>query len=87
MKKQFRELQKYVKLHDGYHKPQINFKEMYELFPNFEFTPQAWHGRYENWGKGFCNKDLSMIVSDGKDECYLTYKEYMDAPENLAFLS
>jgi len=28
-----------------------------------------------------------MIVSDGKDECFMVYREYGDANENLAYVS
>ena len=86
MKKVFKDFAVYVRLHDGMGKPRINFQDMYRLFPNFEFTPTREFGQYENFGEAFENKNLSMIVSDGKDECIMIYKEYYDTNENTAYV-
>ena len=88
MKKMFKELAVYVKLHDGMNKPRINFQEMYRLFPNFTFTAERTFGEYYNFGEAFEHKDYSMVVTDELgNECHMTYKEYYDTIENLAYVS
>lgn len=87
MKRVFNDFATYVRLHDGHDKPRINFQNMYKLFPNFEFTSTKDFGNYENFGEAFENKNLSMIVSDGKNECIMIYKEYYDTNENTAYVS
>ncbi len=42
---------------------------------------------YTNFGGAFEAKNFNMIVSDGKDECFMIYKEYSDANENLAYVN
>ena len=88
MKKEFKALSNYIALFDGHGKPKLNFQEMYKLFPNFTFLPSEKFGQYENFGEAFENKNLSMIViSNTGNECYITYKEYMDVNENTAYVS
>ena len=86
MKKVFKEFATYIKLHDGYEKPKINFQEMYKLFPEFEFIPFREFGNYKNFGEAFENKNLSMFVKCGADECLMVYREYGDADENTAYV-
>ena len=86
MKKVFKEFATYIRLHDGYGKPKINFQNMYKLFKNFEFTTTREFGQYENFGEAFENKNLSMIVKCGADQCLMVYKEYGDADENTAYV-
>ena len=59
---------------------------MYKLFPNFEFTATKEFGQYVNFGGAFENKDRSMVVSCGTDQCLMVYKEYDDADENTAYV-
>jgi hypothetical protein len=88
MNKEFKAFASYVKLHDGYNKPKINFQEMYRLFPDFEFIASDNFGSYSNYGKAFESKNLSMIVkSKTNHECYMNYREYGDADENTAYVS
>lgn len=87
MNEAFKDLATYVRLHDGYNKPHINFQEMYKMFPDFEFIASNDFGKYENFGGAFENKNMSMIVKFDKLVCYMTYKEYTDANENTAYIS
>lgn len=87
MKSTFKDLAVYVRLHDGMGKPKINFQDMYKMFPQFTFSPAQGFGGYTNFGKAFEAKCFNMTVSDGKDVCYMIYKEYGDANENLAYIS
>ena len=87
MKRQFKDLATYIKLHDGMGKPKINFQDLYKLFPQFTFTATREFGSYTNFGEAYEAKNFNMIVSDGKDECFMTYREYGDANENLAYIS
>lgn len=87
MKKQFKELAAYVKSHDGYGKPKIDFQDMYTRFPDFEFTPNANFGQYFHFGEAFAHKNMSMIINDGQSVCYMTYKIYNDADENTAYVT
>jgi len=88
MNKEFKDLATYIKLHDGYSKPKINFQEMYRLFPTFEFTADNNFGSYTNFGEAFEAKNFNMIVkSNTGNECFMTYREYGDANENLAYVS
>jgi len=87
MKKQFKDLAAYVRLHDGFGKPKIDLQAMYGLFPTFEFTPTDNFGQYRNFGEAFEHKDMSMRISDGQSTCLMTYKIYGDANENTAYIS
>lgn len=87
MKKVFKDLATYIRLFDGRSKPKLNFQELYKLFPQFEFIATAEFGQYTNFGAAFEAKNYNMIVTDGKQECYLYYKEYGDANENTAYVS
>lgn len=89
MKKVFKDLEVYIRLHDGYSKPKINFQNMYKLFPDFEFLPSANFGEYREFGKAFEQKVYDMIVTDtrSKNSCYLKYREYGDRNENTAYVS
>lgn len=89
MKKVFRDFETYVRLHDGMGKPKINFQDMYKMFPNFEFNASSNFGSYENFGEAFEQRVYDMIVTanDGKDVCYMTYREYGDENENTAYVS
>ena len=87
MKRQFKDLATYVKLHDGMGKPKINFQDLYKLFPQFTFNATREFGSYTNFGEAYEAKNFNMIVSDGKAECFMTYREYGDANENLAYVS
>ena len=88
MKRVFKDLAVYVKLHDGFKKPKINFQEMYKLFPQFTFTASRDFGSYTNFGEAFEAKNFNMTVNDDKgNECYLVYREYGDTDENLAYVS
>jgi hypothetical protein len=87
MKKVFKDFAAYIRLHDGMGKPKINFQDMYKMFPQFTFTPTSDFGSYTNFGEAFEAKNLNMVVSDGKDECFMVYREYGDANENLAYVS
>lgn len=86
--KVFKDLAAYIRLHDGYAKPKLNFQDMYRLFPNFEFTAGGNFGQYTNFGEAFEAKNFNMIVRDADGhECYLVYREYGDCNENLAYIS
>lgn len=90
MENVFKDFATYIKLHDGMGKPKINFQEMYRLFPSFEFIGvRGKFGSYENFGKAYEQKVYDMVITanDGKDECYMTYREYGDADENAAYVS
>ena len=89
MKRQFKDLATYIKLHDGMGKPKLNFQDLYKLFPQFTFTATREFGGYKNFGEAYEQKVYDMIVTtnDGKAECYMTYREYGDANENLAYIS
>lgn len=89
MKTIFKDLAVYIRLHDGIGKPKINFQTLYTLFPQFTFTSSEGFGSYINFGEAYEQKVYDMIVTanDGKDECYVTYREYGDANENLAYIS
>ena len=86
MKKTFRDFATYIRLHDGFDKPRIDFKTMYKLFPQYEFIAGRGFGQYENYGKAFEHKNYDMTVRDEKgDECQMIYREYYDRTENLAY--
>lgn len=87
MNKVFKDFATFVRLHDGYNKPRINFQEMYKLFPNFDFEPTPEFGKYEHFGEAYENKNLSMTVFFEKHICIMVYKEYQDANENTAYIS
>lgn len=90
MKKVFKDFATFVRLHDGMGKPKINFQDMYKMFPDFEFTGvRGKFGSYENFGEAYEQKVYDMVVTanDGKDVCYMTYREYHDANENTAYVS
>ena len=87
MKRTFKDLATHIKLCDGFGKPKLNFRDLYRLFPQFTFTADKDFGIYTNFGEAFEAKNFNMIVSDGKDECYMVYREYNDANENLAHVS
>lgn len=88
MKRVFKDLQTYIRLHDGMGKPKINFQELYKLFPGLTFTATKTFGSYTNFGGAFESKDYSMIVTDENGNvCLMVYKEYQDANENLAYVS
>ena len=87
MRKVFKDLAAYIKLHDGMRKPRLNFQELYELFPQFTFSPRENFGSYTNFGAAYEAKNFNMIVSDGMYECILIYREYCDANENLAYVT
>lgn len=86
MKRIFKDFATFVKLHDGYNRPRINFQDMYKMFPEFTFDPCDGFGDYTNFGKAFENKNLSMTVSCGGYKCFMVYKEYQDANENTAYV-
>lgn len=87
MKPAFKDLATYVRLHDGYGKPEINFQELYKLFPHLTFTACREFGNYVNFGQAYEAKIYDMIVSDGKSECRMSYRVYGDTKENLAYVS
>lgn len=87
MNKVFKDLAAYVRVHDGFNKPRINFQEMYQLFPEFEFTATTTFGQYFHFGEAFEHKDLSMMVSFEGHVCHMTYREYYDTVENTAYIS
>ena len=87
MKTVFKELATYIHLHDGCGKPKIDFQDLYKLFPQFTFTACNNFGSYSNFGKAYEAKCYDMIISDGKNECFMIYKVYGDANENLAYIS
>jgi len=86
MKKSFKELATYIKLHDGYSKPRIDFQAMYKLFPQYEFIATSNFGQYENFGQAYENKNYDMTVRDEQgNECQMIYREFYDKVENLAY--
>lgn len=88
MSKNFKELQVYVRLHDGRRKPKINFQELYKLFPKLTFEADKRFGEYENFGKAYEQKIYDMVVTDEQGhKAYMTYREYGDADESLAYVS
>ena len=88
MKKVFKDLATYIKLHDGFGKPRINFQNMYKLFPQFEFVATREFGSYRNFGEAYEHKVYDMTVTDEQgNECHMTYREYYDKEENLAYCS
>lgn len=87
MNKIFKDFQSWVRVHSGINKPKINFQDMYRLFPDFDFTPSPGFGEYQNFGEAFERKNYSMTVTSGKAQCFLTYYEYQDQNENLAYVS
>lgn len=89
MKKVFKDFATFIRLHDGMGKPKINFQDMYKMFPTFEFVASVEFGSYKNFNEAYEQKVYDMIVTtnDGKDVCYMTYREYHDANENTAYVS
>jgi hypothetical protein len=88
MKRGFKDFATYIRLHDGVGKPRLDWQAMYRLFPNFEFVASRCFGSYENFGGAFEHKVYDMTVRDETGaECCLVYREYYDAPENLAYVS
>ena len=88
MKKVFKDLATYIKLHDGFGRPRINFQNMYKLFPNFEFIANREFREYRNFGQAYEHKIYNMTVRDESgNECQMTYCEYYDTNENLAYCS
>ena len=86
MKSAFKELRVYLKLHDGMGKPKLNFQDLYKLFPELTFSPAMGFGSYTNFGEAFEAKNFNMLVSNGQNECFMIYREYGDAVENLAYI-
>lgn len=87
MKSTFKDLATFIRLHDGMGKPKLDFQALYGLFPKFTFTPAMGFGRYTNFGEAFGAKNFNMIISDGENKCFMVYREYDDAVENLAYIS
>ncbi len=88
MKKQFKDLANYIKLFDGTGKPKLNWQELYGLFPHFTFIGNRDFGQYTNFNQAYEAKNYNMTVSDETGtECTLIYREYMDANENLAYIT
>jgi|GEM_PF-3711470 len=88
MKKTIKDFATFIRLHDGMGKPKINFQDMYKMFPQFTFESARNFGQYKNFGKAFEQKIYDMIVTDEEgNTCYMTYREYQDANENLAYCS
>ncbi len=88
MKKVFKDFATYIRIHSGINKPRINFQEMYKLFPQFKFEATKDFGSYVNFGEAYEQKVYDMVVIDENgNECYMTYREYQDANENLAYCS
>lgn len=88
MKKTIKDFATFISLHDGMGKPKINFQDMYKMFPQFTFESARNFGQYKNFGKAFEQKIYDMIVTDEEgNTCYMTYREYQDANENLAYCS
>ena len=88
MKRVFKDFATYIRLHDGFGKPRIDFQNMYRLFPNFEFTAKRTFGQYENFGEAYEHKNYDMTVTDENgNECHMVYREYYDRDENLAYCS
>ena len=87
MRREFKELAVYVKLHDGVGKAKINWKEMYNLFPGFDFIPSHRFGEYINFGDAYEQKiyDMTVRTVDGK-ECHMVYREFGDNDENTAYI-
>lgn len=84
---ELKKLSTYIRLFDGYGKPKINFQDLYKLFPRLKFIPSEDFGQYRNFGEAFESKNLSMTVTDKQGHTsYLTYREYVDANENLAYV-
>ena len=86
MKAAFKDLRVYIRLFDGFGKPRLDFQELYKLFPKLTFSPAQGFGSYTNFGEAFEAKNFNMIVSDGVNECFMIYREYGDAVENLAYI-
>lgn len=86
MKPTLKDLAVYLELHNGFGKPKINFKDLYKLFPHFEFEATKKYGVFANFGEAYEAKNYNMLVSDGKETCLLVYKEYGDSDKNLACL-
>lgn len=90
MKQIFKELAGYVKAFDGNDKPELNWQEMYKLFPNFTFKASEDFGSYKNFNEAYEHKVYDMTVSDDSSgaEAFLIYKRYTDDhEENLIYLS
>jgi len=87
MNRCFKDFGTFIRLHDGFNKPKIDFQQMYKLFPEFTFEPTREFGQYEHFGEAFENKNLSMIVTIGKYSCLMVYREYGDANENTAYIT
>ncbi|NLC28571.1 MAG: hypothetical protein GX780_07350 [Campylobacteraceae bacterium] len=89
LKNAIKDFKSYIRIHDGYNKPKINFQEMYKLFPDFIFVPKDKFGSYKNFGEAYEQKiyDMEVKTNDGKHVCYMTYREYGDVNENLAYVS
>ena len=75
MKPTLKDLATFLRLHNGVGKPKINFQNLYKLFPHFEFEATKKYGLAQGY---------NMLVSDGKEKCLLTYKEYDDG--NVTYL-
>ena len=82
----FSDLATFVRLHNGYKKPKLDFQKMYAMFPDFKFNALPDFGSSKNYGKAFCFTKFPMHVLASGREAYLTYYEYQDATVNLAYL-
>lgn len=87
MNKVFKDLATFIRLHDGYRKPRLDFQQMYKMFPDFQFAPLPEFGQYSNFGQAYEHKDLSMKVTYDKYTCIIIYKEFYDVPENTAYVT
>ena len=87
MTQKLSDFEEYIKLHDGYNKPRLNFQDMYRRFPTYEFVALPDFGKYSNFGKAYENKDLSMRVKTPEGFCTLVYREYYDVTENTAYIT
>lgn len=86
MNKIFKDFATYVRLHDWFLKPKIDFQTMYKMFPDFTFEPCDAFGKYVHFGEAYEHKDLSMNVRCGVRTCTMIYKEYQDADEHTAYV-
>lgn len=86
MKREFKEFANYIKLHDGFNRPRLDFQMMYKLFPQFDFELCKNFGQYEHFGEAFEKKNYDMRVTCGEAKCYLRYCEYYDITENIAYV-
>jgi len=86
-RKEFEDLNNFVKVFDGMGKPAFDFQLMYELFPRFEFEPFGEFGEYVNFGKAFEHKIYTMVITGQNGKMMLYYREYYDTRENSIYLT